>query len=151
MIQKRALLSFSVISIISFVLHFIWEWFQCGPFFIHRGSQATPISMVMASLGDVVLTFIIIGLALLLSRFDQSLAALKATRGLIFIEIIAFAVAVAIEKFALATNRWSYTKINPLLPLLDVSILPVLQLMLLTPIVVVATLALVNAISGKKS
>ncbi len=149
MMQKRAVLSLILIGVVSFILHFIWEWFQCGPFFIHRGAQATPISMVTTALGDVVLTFFIIGLAPLLGRFERSLEALKKSRGLIFIQIIAFVTAIAVEKFALATNRWDYTEINPLLPLFNVSTLPILQLMLLTPAVVVMSLLLMKFISEK--
>ncbi len=150
MIQKRTFISFIVISTISFILHFIWEWFQCGPFFIHRGTQASLISMVLASLGDLILTFFIIGLAPFLGRFDRSLKALKTIQGFILIEIVAFATAVAVEKVALATNRWSYTEINPLLPLLEVSVLPILQLMLLTPAIVFASPPLVNLLMEKK-
>lgn len=135
-----------MLGIISFILHFTWEWFQCGPFFIHRGTQASPISKVLASLRDVILTFLIIVLASFLGRFDRSLKELKTTRGLILIEIIAFATAIAVEKFALATNCWSYTDFNPLLPLLDVSVLPILQLTLLTPVVVYTSFLLGNAL-----
>ncbi len=150
MIQRRTVVNFIVISTIAFILHFIWEWFQCGPFFIHRGTQASPISMVLATFGDLILTFFIFGFALFLGRLDRSLMALKSPRGLVCIEIIAFATATAVEKVALATNRWSYTEINPLLPLLDVSVLPVLQLMLLTPAVVFASLPIVNGLMEKK-
>lgn len=131
--QKMWLKNIIVVSATSFVLHFIWEWFQCGPFFIHRGVPASPVSMAMSAIGDVLLTFLIIGLALLIGGSDPSLKKLTKTHGIFFIEIFAVIIAIAVEKYALATNRWSYTEINPVIPILRVSLLPILQMMILTP------------------
>jgi hypothetical protein len=59
-------------------------------------------------------------------------------------ELFAFSFAVAVEKYALATGRWRYTAINPLIPLLKVSLLPVAQLMILTPVSVYMTVAIIR-------
>lgn len=97
--------------------------------------------MVTAAFGDVLLTFVIIGLALFVGdRPRYALKKLATLKGLFLIEIFAFAVAAVIEKFALATNRWSYTDLNPMIPLLDISLIPVLQMMLLAPVVVYGSL-----------
>lgn len=123
------------LATLSFILHFTWEWFQCVPFFVHRATTENPLSMVMAAIGDVLLTFKVIGAATLLTK-KKLLSQLLQLRPLLFVEILAFSLAFVIEKFALATGRWSYTQINPTIPILNVSVLPVLQLMLLTPLIV---------------
>ena len=129
-----------LISVLSFFFNFIWEWFQCGPFFIHRGSQATPISMIMATLGDVILTYLILLFTYSFTkRQEEFIHKLPRFKSIIYLEIFSFLVAVGVEKFALATNRWSYTEINQLIPIIGVSVLPVLQLMLLSPIVLFLT------------
>lgn len=46
----------------------------------------------------------------------------------------ALALSVSIELYALATHRWEYTKINPRIPGLGISVVPVLQLQLLIPV-----------------
>lgn len=138
--QRPQIRNIVFLSIASFVFNFVWEWIQCDLFF-HRETRAVPLSMVTAAFGDVLLTFVIIGLALFVGdRPRYSLKKLATLKGLFLIEIFAFAVAAVIEKFALATNRWSYTDLNPMIPLLDISLIPILQMMLLTPAVVYGSL-----------
>lgn len=135
-----------LVSVLSFVFHFAWEWFQCGPFFIHRADQATPLSMVVATLGDLIITYGILGIVYVLKNIGTNFfPEYSQIKKLIFIEIVSLFVAVGIEKFALATNRWSYTDINPIIPILKVSFLPVLQLMLLTPIILYITAAILKS------
>lgn len=139
--QRPQIRKIVFLSITSFVFNFVWEWIQCDLFFVHRGNRAVPLSMVTAAFGDVLLTFVIIGLALFVGdRPRYSLKKLATLKGLFLIEIFAFAAAAVIEKFALATNRWSYTDLNPMTPLLDISLIPILQMMLLTPAVVYGSL-----------
>ena len=132
-------------GMLSFLLQFVWEWFQCEPFFVHRGTQASPISMVMAAIGDVVLTFLVLGFVFILTKRRQTFMQSNFQfRNFVLIEVTAFLAAVGIEKLALATNRWSYTYINPIIPILGVSILPVLQLMLIVPLVLFVTVAVLR-------
>lgn len=130
-----------LIALFSFLLQFIWEWLQCEPFFFHRGTKASPVSMLIATLGDVGLTFLILGLVLILTKekkpFMQIVFRIKT---FVLIEIISFLVAFGIEKFALATKRWSYTQVNPIIPFFEVSFLPVLQLMLIIPVVLFSSM-----------
>ncbi len=135
-----------LISVLSFILHFGWEWFQCGLFFTHRATQATPSAMVMATLGDVLITFFILGGAFFIKSLSRSfLSEFPYLKMLLYLELIAFTLAIGVEKCALATNRWAYTDINPIIPLLEVSALPVLQMMFLTPVILcLSTLAFRN-------
>ena len=140
-----------LIGLLSFLFNFVWEWFQCVPFFVHRGNQASPITMLMAAFGDVYLTFIVLVLVYIVTRRRQPLIqAMQSNlqlRKFFLIEIMAFLVAVGIEKLALAKNRWSYTDINPLIPGVGVSFLPVLQLMLLIPLVLFVTVTVLRRTS----
>jgi hypothetical protein len=127
--------SILVFCFVTFVLHFGWEWYQCRPFFIHRGSSDSLFSMVVASSGDVVLTLLILCSVFAVSKINSlPRSNLLSARGVSLMELFAFSFAVAVEKYALATGRWRYTAINPLIPLLKVSLLPVAQLMILTPV-----------------
>lgn len=138
----------SLIALLSFLFNFVWEWFQCVPFFVHRGTQASPITMVMAAFGDVGLTLIVLVLVYIVTSRRQPLIQFMQTtlqrRKFALVEIMAFLVAVTVEKLALATNRWSYTDINPIIPGVGVSFLPVLQLMLLIPLVLLLTLSVLR-------
>ena len=144
--MKSLFLKFiGLLALLSFILNFAWEWFQCVPFFFHRVAQATPISMVVAALGDVGLIFLVLGFVFILTKCRQSfMQSPFKFRNFIFIEVMAFLVAVGVEKIALATDRWSYTEMNPIIPILGVSFLPVLQLMFIIPLVLFLTAAVMR-------
>jgi hypothetical protein len=46
----------------------------------------------------------------------------------------ALVLSISIELHALATQRWEYTAINPRIPGLGVSVVPMLQLLILFPV-----------------
>jgi len=118
----------------AFVLNYLWENIQCPLFFIHRGGNAGQFAMVIATLGDVALTWMAQGLVAAVSgrwlwllgpwRWPQWVALLGS----------ALALSVLVESWALATSRWAYTDINPLVPGTSISVLPVAQLLLLFPL-----------------
>jgi hypothetical protein len=118
----------------AFVLNYLWENMQCPWFFIHRGGNAGQIAMLIATLGDVALTWMAQGLVAAVSgrwlwllgpwRWPQWVTLLGA----------ALALSVFVESWALATSRWAYTAINPRVPGTPISVLPVAQLLLLFPL-----------------
>jgi hypothetical protein len=118
----------------AFVLNYLWENMQCPWFFIHRGGNAGQIAMLIATLGDVALTWMAQGLVAAVSgrwlwllepwRWQQWAVLLGA----------ALALSVFVESWALATSRWAYTDINPRVPGTPISVLPVAQLLLLFPL-----------------
>lgn len=147
MIKHTFLKFILLIGLISFLLHFVWEWFQCVPFFVHRATQASPISMVVAAFGDVGLTYLVLSFVCIVVKEKRNLMQNKITmKTFILIEIFALLVAVGTEKFALATNRWSYTSLNPIIPFIEVSSLPVLQLMILIPVALFLAVALLKKV-----
>jgi hypothetical protein len=132
--------SILIFCVVTFVLHFAWEWYQCRPFFIHRGSPESLFSMMVASIGDVVLTLLIVCSVFVVNKMSPlPRSKLLSARGVSLMEFFAVFVAVAVEKYALATGRWQYTAINPIIPFMRVSLLPVAQLMILTPVSVYLT------------
>jgi hypothetical protein len=123
-----------LVSGLAFVLHYAWEYVQCELFFVHRASPADPWSMLQVTGGDVILTWIA---HLVLTALTGRWLWLRKTwtlRMWLALQGAALALSIPIELYALATDRWAYTAINPRLPLLGVSLIPVLQLLLLFPL-----------------
>lgn len=122
------------LALVSFVLHFIWEYMQCEPFFVHVRAPASMAAMLSATLGDLVLTALAwLGTALVswnprwpLQRWTP--------RVWLSLLGLALALSVAVELHALAMHWWRYTARAPRLPATPVSLLPVLQLVLLFPL-----------------
>jgi hypothetical protein len=118
----------------AFVLNYLWENIQCPWFFIHRGGNGGQIAMIVATLGDVVLTWMAQGLVAAVS--GRWLWLLGAWRWQQWVTLLgtALALSVLVESWALATSRWAYTDINPRVPGTPISVLPVAQLFLLFPL-----------------
>jgi len=118
----------------AFVLNYLWENIQCPWFFIHRGGNGGQIAMIVATLGDVVLTWMAQGLVAAVS--GRWLWLLGAWRWRQWVTLLgtALALSVLVETWALATSRWAYTNINPRVPGTPISVLPVAQLLLLFPL-----------------
>ena len=124
----------TIASAVAFALHYAWENAQCSAFYVHVSENPMQLDMVLATLGDVVMTWIAFAAAALVTgswhwpfgRWDRRVwGALVGA---------AFVMSVAVERFAVTSGRWSYTAINPLIPGTGVSILPVAQLVVLFPL-----------------
>lgn len=80
-----------------------------------------------AALGDILIilaiyliTAVILGFKSLEIKINKNSSALIISLGFIF--------AVIIEKYALNTHRWSYNDLMPIVPIIEVGLTPILQL-----------------------
>ncbi len=110
------------IFVISFLLNLIWENLHVFLYSNYRGGQITEFILARATLADAVMITIIA----LPFIFFPALA--KKDWLIIVVGII---IAVVIEWYALATGRWSYNDLMPLLPLIRTGLTPTIQLGLL--------------------
>ena len=120
-------------SSVAFALHYAWENVQCGPYFVHASLNATQVDMMRATLGDVVMTWIAYAaVAFTVGRWDWTIDR-WGWRHWATLVGAGLAMSIAVERYALATERWTYTASNPRIPFLDVSLLPIAQMVLLLP------------------
>lgn len=130
---RQQLAAFLVaVSLISFPLHLAWEWMQCQPYFVHRAAPATAASMLTAALGDVALTLFAYCAVAAIHDAAWPLKSWPASVWLVLMGM-ALITSLAVEGYALLTDRWAYTDAAPVLPGLPISILPVAQLLILFP------------------
>ncbi len=122
------------LTVVAFLLHFTWENIQCPVFFEHGSYDASLGSMALASLGDVGITWVLYAAVAGVSRRWRWSAQGWSWRQWLTLMGLALATSWAIEAHALANHRWSYTALAPLLPGTNVSVVPVLQLLALTPL-----------------
>jgi len=118
----------------AFVLHYLWENMQCPRFFIHTGGDAGQPAMVFATLGDVAMTWIAQGLVAVVSKRWLWVLGPWRFRQWALLLVAALALSFLVESWALATSRWAYTVINPRVPGMSISALPVAQMVLLFPL-----------------
>ncbi len=136
--QKHFTTSFfflTALFIIAFGLNWLWEMTQI---LAYAGIEERSLSKVLivcslASVGDGILTvgaYLVAAFMMGRLQWDTSAA------GLIIYPVMAFfgaLSAIAIERIALKFGFWSYQELMPVVPVLQVGLLPFLQLTLLLP------------------
>lgn len=122
-----------VLSLVSFPMHWLWEWVQCKPYFVHGASPPTLTAMLMATLGDVVLTLLAYGAVSLLHGRAWPLRPWSPGVWVMLLGL-ALVMSISFEAYALHTGRWAYTDAAPRVPGTPISVLPVAQLLILLPL-----------------
>ncbi len=133
------------LGLCSFPLNLGWEWGHLPAYLCPTRSVAEALALILpASAADLALTFVLVALGILVQR--EPACPLRPTRRRALAIVVAGAgLASAIELAALATGRWAYSDLMPLVPGLHVGWLPVLQMMLVP--LLAATLACPGAFS----
>ncbi len=119
---------------IAFVLNFIWEISHSLLYAPHFVGIADFMKVhVRVTLGDTVVVFIIFLLdTYVFARiFSEKKVGWKRIASIMF---SGFIWAVAVEKYALATGRWSYNHLMPIVPFLKIGLTPLAQMTLITPL-----------------
>jgi hypothetical protein len=126
---------FIALFVTAFGLNWLWETVQMGAYAqtADRPWHTVALLHILPTLGDVAVTFAVYGVgALAAGQFRWGLTGkwnVYATAAL-----LGGACAVAVEWKALASGRWSYTDLMPVVPVLGVGLWPLLQLTLLVPL-----------------
>ena len=126
-----------VLSGLAFALHLVWESVQCPVFYVHGSYEVGWLGMVIAALGDVAITWTIYIVVAALSRRWRWSNGPWSWAQILTMFASALALGFAIELRAQHTGRWVYKDIMPVVPYLDVGVVPLVQLLILTPLVVV--------------
>ena len=101
--------------------------------------------MILATLGDVVLTWIAYSVVALAHKDLYWFSARWRWTHWSLLIMAALVLSMAIEGYAIKTNRWGYTEMAPLL-FGQISLLPVLQLVFLFP----ATFLLLKSLARRQ-
>lgn len=131
--RKQLAVFLIALSLVSFPLHWVWEWVQCKPYFVHSASPPTLTAMLIATLGDVVLTLLAYGAVSI--RHGASWPFHPWSPGVWSLLLgVALLMSIGFEAYALHTGRWAYTDAAPRVPGTPISALPVAQLLILFPL-----------------
>jgi hypothetical protein len=128
---------------VAFVLNWVWEMAQMFAFELPSGVH-TVLMTVFCTAATVVDALVTIGIYALLIKIG-----LKSLNAAFYFLAGALGAtcAVVFERFAFAFGLWSYNDLMPLVPIIEVGLLPFIQLALLVP----AAIALTEKLSGERS
>lgn len=126
------------ISIFGFLLNFVWEIWQLPLF--QSMNELTHFQVTLhctrAALGDVVILLVAFWVIALTAKSRNWITHPKTIQvaGFIAVGVI---ITVIVETIAIdVLNRWQYTIAMPILPLLNIGITPILQWLVIPPIIV---------------
>ena len=146
--MSRRLMNLLIVTfLVAVAINFIWEMTQ-AVLFVPMGGWTNgwmdgTRRCFVASLGDGVIVLSIAAIGwLLFQRGDWIVR--PGVRGYVLMATVGIAIAVLIERYALATARWAYTEHMPILPLVDVGLVPVLQMVILPAVVFWVAVRLLN-------
>ena len=116
------------ISLIAFVLNFIWENLHAG-LYAEYDYFMKSIYFLGCTLGDVALTFIIYGLVAVVLK-DRYWIRNFNFRSFVIVLIMAGLVAFVAEWVAVELNFWSYNDKMPIIPFLGIGLSPFLAILI---------------------
>jgi 1,4-dihydroxy-2-naphthoate octaprenyltransferase len=107
---------------LAFILNFIWENLHAFLYANYQGGAITEMILLRASFVDAIF-ITVVGTAFIKLKFFK-----ERTWLVLLIGIIA---AAGQEMYALASGRWAYNSLMPIIPILNVGLTPTIQLGLL--------------------
>jgi len=122
------------LGIISFAFQYTWENLQCEPFFNHAPTSFMAVEMFVAAIIDVGVTFLVYIIVALYSKSWSWVLYKWNAKQWAFILGLGLAFSISFEFFAKIFRTWSYTGFAPLIPGLEISVIPVLQFLILFPL-----------------
>lgn len=130
---RKYLTPLLVIAAVSLVLNILWENVQ-APWYMGYAGPVAHLPMCMrAAIGDVLIVLLIYGLFALMYK-DMWWFQKLDWRSVVLLAVVGSSIGIGIEKLALSAQRWDYAQSMPIIPIVEVGLTPVLQMMLL-PIV----------------
>ena len=134
---SRKVYQFGLILTLIFLLNFAWEISQMALYAVHTKGIMDIISVhLRATLGDMILFLIIYTFGILVFR-NRYWAAGNNKAKYTFVILAGSVVSILVEKLALLSGRWSYNQPMPTIPVLNVGLTPVLQMIILPIIAVI--------------
>lgn len=133
---KLAIYTLASIYITAFLLHFVWEMWQV-PFYadmVNAGHWQALLQCTKASLGDGVITLLAYLLACIVSGRDWQGPFKNKIAGWSVFLGAGLLITIGLELFATKyLDRWQYSELMPIVPYLDVGLVPLTQWLVLPP------------------
>ena len=124
-----------ILFLVAVAVNYPWELAQAPLFTWPDASRSVWWHCFVASLGDGVLVLLIFAIGWLVWR-RQNWFNRPGARGYVLMFVSGLTIAVAVEWIAVhVLQRWAYLPAMPRLPVLDIGIVPILQMLVLPPLI----------------
>jgi hypothetical protein len=133
--MKKLILNILIISFVALVLQYIWEYVQCDIFYKVADNTGHKRLMLSATIGDILMSvFLYFLLAFTNQNVNWFIERWK-RHDYIIMMLYALLLSFYFEINALYENRWQYQDAMPLFPNTPIGLVPILQLIILIPVI----------------
>ncbi|MEW9095577.1 MAG: hypothetical protein AB2417_10900 [Clostridiaceae bacterium] len=134
--MKKFIYNIIVICLVAFILQFTWEYIQCGIFYTMEDLTGHTRLMASATLGDVNMSIVLYLLLAYVNRDIDWINSKWNRHDFVIMILYALFLSFYFEISALYRGRWGYNLSKmPLFPTTPIGLIPVLQLVILLPLV----------------
>ena len=129
----KAIKQISLLAIISFILHLIWENAHAPLFVGYESFSQHFFYCFLATFGDVLFTLIVYWMIAILKNDFNWIKNINKNDYFV-LAIFGIFFALGIEYRALLWERWQYSSLMPIIPYFKIGLTPILQMTLLLPL-----------------
>lgn len=125
-----------IVAMVAFVLQLIWEYSQCGPFYIMDNLTGHTRLMISATVGDMNMSIVLLWMLMFINKDVNWLIGKWHRHDYVIMIFYALFLSFYFEIHALHTGRWGYNPDTmPIIPGTPIGWLPVIQLLILIPVI----------------
>ena len=147
---KRFIIQTFVVALVAFALQLVWEYSQCGTFYIMDDLTGHTRLMISATVGDMNMSVLLLWMFMFINKDVNWLIGKWHRHDYMIMVFYALFLSFYFEIHALHTNRWGYNPDTmPIIPGTPIGWLPVIQLLILFPIIFMVSRKLYIQISKK--
>ena len=134
--MKSFITNILVVAVVALILQGIWEYAQCGRFFVVDDVSGHTRLMLSATIGDINMSIILYMLLVVVNNDINWILKKWHRHDYIITILYALFLSFYFEIHALYTGRWGYNpETMPLFFNTNIGLLPVLQLIILLPLI----------------
>lgn len=125
------------VAVLAFLLNFVWEMWQI-PFFLRMPQMAHQPAVLLcsrAAVGDAGIALLAFWAVAAIARSRRWILR-PAARQVVAFLAVGLLITLAVERWSLAMGRWAYAPLMPVVPVVEIGLLPALQWLVLPPLVV---------------
>jgi hypothetical protein len=124
------------VAVIAFILQGIWEYAQCGRFYVVDDVTGHTRLMLSATFGDMNISLVLYMLLVAVNNDINWFLKKWHSHNYVITILYSLFLSFYFEIHALYTGRWGYNPNNmPLFPNTNIGLLPVIQLIILLPLI----------------
>jgi hypothetical protein len=147
---KHFIVQTFVVALVAFVIQLIWEYSQCGVFYIMDDLTGHTRLMISATVGDMNMSILLLWMLMFINKDVNWLLGKWHRHDYIIMVFYALFLSFYFEIHALHTGRWGYNPYTmPIISGTPIGWIPVIQLLILFPIIFMVSRKLYIQISKK--